>query len=136
MKRAPPATAFFDTNVPLYLLSADAGKASRAEDLMAEGGTISVQVLNEFTAVARRKHTTPWPDVTLMLDALKSVCRVEPLTLAVHERAVELAQRLGLPICDATIAASALAAGCAVLYSEDFQHGLEIDGMRVRNPFA
>lgn len=136
MKRAPPAHAFFDTNVPLYLLSADPAKASRAEDLMAEGGTISVQVLNEFAAVARRKHTTPWPDVVLMLDALKSVCRVEPLTLGVHERAVDLARRFGLPIYDATIAASALAAGCAVLYSEDFQHGLAIDGMTVRNPFA
>ena len=106
------ASAFFDTNIPLYLLSGDTGKASRAEDLLAEGGTISVQVLNEFTAVARRKHTTPWPDVTLMLDALKGVCRVEPLTLEVHERAVDLAQRFGLPIYDATIAASALAAGC------------------------
>ena len=39
---------FFDTNVVLYLLSADAAKADRAEELLAIGGTISVQVLNEF----------------------------------------------------------------------------------------
>lgn len=136
MTRALPVRAFFDTNIPLYLLSADAGKASRAEDLLAERGTISVQVLNEFAAVARRKHATPWPDVVLMLDTLKHVCRVEPLTLDVHERAIDLARRFGMPIYDAMIAASALTAGCAVLYSEDFQHGLRIEGMTVRNPFA
>lgn len=130
------AGVFFDTNVPLYLLSGDAGKASRAEDLMAAGGTISVQVLNEFTAVARRKHTTAWPHINVMLGALKRVCRVDPLTLDVHERAIDLAQRFGFPIYDATIAASALAAGCTVLYSEDFQHGQVVDGMTIRNPFA
>ena len=46
---------FFDTNVVLYLLSADTAKADRAEELLALGGTISVQVLNEFVAVASRK---------------------------------------------------------------------------------
>ena len=103
---------------------------------MALGGTISVQVLNEFAAVVRRKHTTPWPAIQIMLTALKQVCRVDALTLTVHERAVALAQRLDIPIYDATIAASALQAGCSVLYSEDFQHGQVIDGMTIQNPFA
>ena len=135
MSAAAPR-AFFDTNVPLYLISADAGKAARAEDLLALGGTISVQVLNEFTAVARRKHVATWPRVHTMLGVLRQVCQVEPLTLAVHERAIVLAERLGIPIYDATIAASALIAGCSVLYSEDFQHGQVIDHMTIQNPFA
>ena len=46
------AENFFDTNVILYLLSADTGKADRAEVLLTAGGTISVQVLNEFASVA------------------------------------------------------------------------------------
>ncbi len=128
--------AFFDTNIPLYLLSSDDRKASVAEDLLAEGGIISVQVLNEFTAVARRKHTTPWPRVHDMLATLKRVCQVEPLTLAVHEHAVTLSRRFKLPIYDATIAASALAAGCKVLYTEDFQHGQVIEHLTIRNPFV
>ena len=45
----------FDTNVVLYLLSGDAAKANRAAQLLERGGTISVQVLNEFTAVSVRK---------------------------------------------------------------------------------
>ena len=47
--------SFFDTHVLLYLLSGDAAQADRAEAVLALGGTISVQVLNEFAAVASRK---------------------------------------------------------------------------------
>ena len=54
------ADAFFDTNVVLYLFSADAAKADRAEALLAAGGLISVQVLNEFAAVARHKLGMTW----------------------------------------------------------------------------
>lgn len=128
--------AFFDSNIPLYLLSADAAKASRAEDLLAEGGVISVQVLNEVTAVARRKHRSPWPTVHATLTVLRQVCRVEPVTVAVHDHAITLAQRHGMPIYDACIVASALAAACDILYSEDFQQGQVVEGMTIRNPFA
>jgi predicted nucleic acid-binding protein len=51
----PGAKVFYDTNVLLYLLSVDAIKADRSEQLLASGGIVSVQVLNEFTAVASRK---------------------------------------------------------------------------------
>src|SRR5207247_7211694 len=54
-RRMNADSAFFDTNVVLYLFSADATKADRAEELIASGGTISVQVLIELAAVARRK---------------------------------------------------------------------------------
>ena len=128
--------AFFDTNVPLYLLTGDPVKATRAETLLAKGGSISVQVLNEFVAVARRKHAFPWPAVNDALAALRNVCKVTPLTVETHELAVSLAVRYGFPIYDATIAASAMESGCRTLYSEDFQHGQVLNGMTIRNPFA
>lgn len=127
---------FFDTNIALYLLVGDDIKADRAENLLAEGGTISVQVLNEFVAVARRKGATSWLKIEETLSALKHVCEVEPLTTETHERALALAKRYGFPIYDATIAASALLAGCKTLYSEDFQHGQTFDGLTVQNPFC
>ena len=130
------ADAFFDTNVPLYLLSADAAKADRAEALLAGGGAISVQVLNEFVAVARRKNDVSWQAIEDSLAALRHVCRVEPLTVEVHDRAVSLAKRHGFPIYDACIAASALEAGCATLYSEDFQHNRKLGSLRIVNPFG
>ena len=56
MTRRMPGS-FFDTKTLLYLLSPDIAKADRAASLVKTGGTISVQVLNEFASVARRKLT-------------------------------------------------------------------------------
>lgn len=130
------ADVFFDSNIALYLLSADDARADRAETLLAGGGVISVQVLNEFVAVARRKFAVPWPAIDETLSVLRQLCRVEPLTLAMHERALGLARRNGLPIYDALIAAAAIESGCRTLYSEDFQHGQRFAGLTIRNPFA
>ena len=46
---------FLDTNVILYLLSGDTPNADRAQALLDAGGAISVQFLNEFASVTRRK---------------------------------------------------------------------------------
>ena len=131
------AESFFDTNVLLYLLSADAAKADRAEALVAGGGVISVQVLNEFAAVATRKLAMPWAEVRDVLSPIRAICRVEPLIVETHERGLSLAERYNLSVCDAMIIASALLAGCTTLYSEDMQHGQHIEGsLSVRNPFV
>ena len=90
--------AFFDTNVLLYLLSEDAAKADRAEDLLADGGVISVQVLNEFAAVASRKLGLAWPEIREVLGTAQSLCRVEPLTMATHERGLAIAERYGFSV--------------------------------------
>ncbi|WP_295393141.1 PIN domain-containing protein [uncultured Thiodictyon sp.] len=130
-------TDFFDTNVILYLLSEDAAKANRAEALLASGGSISVQVCNEFVSVARRKLGCDWAEVRDILSAVRALCSVRPLTVEVHDLGLRLAERHGLPVYDATIAASALDAGCSTLWSEDFQDGQIIDGrLLIRTPFA
>ncbi len=130
------AGAFFDTNVLLYLLSADAAKADRAEDLLASGGTISVQVLNEFVAVARGKLRMQWVAIVDVTGALRSVCTVLPLTLEMHDRGLDLARRMGTSVYDSMIMAAALASGASVLYSEDLQHGRVIaDRVTICNPF-
>ncbi len=79
---------FFDTNLVLYLLSADEHKANTAEALLAQGGMVSVQVLNEAVSVCRRKLSLTWPEVHAFLDGVKAYCEVLPLTLATHERAL------------------------------------------------
>ena len=128
---------FFDTNVLLYLLSADAAKADRAEALIALGGTVSVQVLNEFVAVAGRKLRLSWAEIREVLAQIRAVCTVVPITVETHERAVRICERYGLSIYDALIVAAALIAGCKTLHSEDMQHGQVIDRqLTIRNPFA
>lgn len=127
---------FFDTNVVLYLLSADAHKANAAEALLALGGWVSVQVLNEAASVCRRKLKLPWAEVHELLAAVKACCDVVPLSLAAHEQALHLAERYRLSLYDALICASAQELGAEVLFTEDLQDGLILGQVRVRNPFT
>ncbi|NJD05136.1 MAG: PIN domain-containing protein [Methylococcaceae bacterium] len=128
--------AFFDTNVLLYLLSEDTTKADRAEATIARGGVISIQVLNEFTSVASRKLQMSYPEIREVLETIRAVCKIEPLTVETHDQGLRLAERYGFSVYDAMIAASALEAGCKILYTEDLQDGQIIDSrMTVQNPF-
>jgi len=128
---------FFDTNVLLYLLSGDTAKADRAEELVALGGTISVQVLNEFVAVAARKLRMPITEIREVLAPIRAVCAVVPITLETHDAALTISERYGLSIYDSLIVSAALLAGCRTLHSEDMQHGQVIKRqLTIRNPFA
>ena len=131
------AEIFYDTNVVLYLLSADTAKSDRAEELLASGGRVSVQVLNEFAAVASRKLRMGWKDIGEILTHVRAVCPVEPIAIETHDRGLALASRYRLNIYDAMIVASALLAGCKLLYSEDLQHGQVFERqLTVRSPFG
>jgi predicted nucleic acid-binding protein len=128
---------FLDTNVVLYAFSQDDTRRQMAETLLAAGGALSVQVLNEFIAVARRKLDKSWKEVRRALDVLRVFCP-EPVALTVetHERAVHIAERYGFSILDALIIATALYAGASTLYTEDMREGQAIDGLTIRNPFS
>jgi predicted nucleic acid-binding protein len=128
--------SFFDTNVLVYLTSADAAKADRAEALLAAGGTISVQVLNEMTNVARRKLGMSWTETNAFLSTIRNILAIEPLTLDMHLTGLEIAERYRLSIYDAMIVAAALHADCDTLFSEDMQHGMIVESrLRIVDPF-
>ena len=128
--------SFFDTNILVYLASGDTKKADRAEAAIAKGGSISVQVLNELANVARRKMQMSWDETHALLNMLRDLLTVHPLTVETHETGLGIAERYGLSTYDAMIAASALHAGCDTLWSEDMQHGLALkEGLRIVNPF-
>jgi predicted nucleic acid-binding protein len=128
--------SFFDTNVLLYIASGDDVKAERSEQLIAEGGTVSVQVLNEIANVARRKMRYSWERTHNLLSQIRLLLPVIPVTLDIHETGIGLAERYTLSIYDGMIAAAALDSGCDTLWSEDMHHGLVIDGrLTVVNPF-
>jgi predicted nucleic acid-binding protein len=130
------ADSFFDTSVLIYLLSSDSEKADRVEALLAESGTISVQVLNEFTAVASRKLDMPLDEIREVLDTVRDICRTEPLTVEDYDLACDMRERYKFSFYDSVIIASALNANCTTLYSEDLQHGQIIKKqLRLINPF-
>jgi predicted nucleic acid-binding protein len=130
--------AFFDSNILLYSVNKDDTRRLRATDVLMEGGIVSVQCLNEFASVARRKLGLSWEAVA---DAREQLLvyfeRVVPLSLRLHEQGLLLAQRYGLSVYDGLIVGAALAADCDILWSEDMHHGLLVHGrLRIINPFA
>ena len=128
--------SFFDSNVILYLASSDGAKVSRVEELLAERGSISVQVLNECANVLRRKHNMLWPALRAFLFELREGLDVLPVMIDIHEVGLRLAERYGFAVYDAMIVAAALAADCDTLWSEDMQDGLVADHqLKIVNPF-
>ena len=135
--RANKYTHFLDSNVVLYLLSADARKADKVESLLTSRPVTSVQVLNEVTQVCRRKLQMEWSEIAQFLALVRGFCKVVPLTEAVHDRARQIAEHSKLSFYDASIVASAILGGCDTLYSEDMNNGQVIESrLTLRNPFA
>lgn len=126
---------FIDTNVLVYLASADPDKATRAEEVAARGGTISVQVLDELANVARRKMLLSWEETNALLATLRRLVTVVPITVETHERGLQVAERFGISVYDAMIVAAAAIAGSDVLWTEDLQDGAVLEGARVSSPF-
>jgi predicted nucleic acid-binding protein len=129
--------AFFDTNVLVYIVGQEDERTAVAEALVAGGGVLSVQVLNELAAVARRKLGLTWDEVGEALAAIRVLCPSPvALTIETHEAGLRIAAQYQFHIYDALVAAAALEAGCTTLYSEDLQDGQVIDGcLTIRNPF-
>jgi predicted nucleic acid-binding protein len=127
---------FLDTNVLVYAFTTDP-RATAAQALLGRGCVTSVQALNEFTNVARRKLGMNWQEVRQALAAIRTLCRtILPMDIETHADALGIAERHGYAIFDALMIAAALRADCAVLYSEDMQDGMAIGGrLRIVDPF-
>ena len=129
-------SAFFDTNVLVYAQQPGV-KGDRARSLFADGGKLSVQVLNEFIAVSQRKQGKDWREITEAIsDALTLVDPPLALTLDLHMSARVLAEDHRLSFYDALIVAAAIEAGCDTLFTEDMQHGRKFGGLTIVNPFT
>ncbi len=127
---------FLDTNVLVYSIAEDDSRAERARNLLSEGGLLSVQVLNEFVAVARRRYKMDWLAIQRALATFAILCpRPVSLTYKTHKTAVQIAEQHGYRIYDSLIIAAALESGCETLYSEDLHDGQVVGTLTIRNPF-
>ncbi len=129
--------AFFDTNVLVYIVGQKDKRTDTAEALLAAGGTISVQVLNEVANVSRKKLRMSWEEIDEVIAAIRVLCPSPlPLTVDTHDAGRRIAAKYGYSMFDGLIAASALEAECDTLYSQDLQDGQIIEGrITIRNPF-
>ncbi|SER23741.1 PIN domain-containing protein [Sphingobium sp. YR768] len=129
--------SFLDTNVLVYLASGDESKSGRVEALLAGECTLSVQVLNEFANVARRKMSFGWGEVRDFLAIVRALTVIVPIGIETHNDGLRLSERYRFSIYDAMIVSAALLAECDTLWSEDMQDGLVVeDRLTIRNPFA
>ena len=130
------AERFFDTNILIYAFAAQEPRSARAETLLADGGVIGVQVLNEFTSVTRRKLGWHWKQIEAALAVVEELLGPAlPLTTSIHAQAVVLARDHDLSFYDALIVAAAKDAGCRILSTEDLQHGRKFGTITIENPF-
>jgi predicted nucleic acid-binding protein len=135
------ADSFIDSNVFVYLFDeTNAIKRQCSEDLVQqalENGTacISYQVVQETINVITKKLNATADDARQLLDrVLMPMWKVNP-TLTFYQRGLDLQARYHFSFYDSLIIAAALEAGCKTLYSEDLQHGQQIEGLSIKNPF-
>lgn len=125
---------FLDTNLLVYAQTSDPRSTAARQAILA-GGVVSVQVLNEFAAVLRRKFKRDWDEIAeAVADVRITLDPVRPISIETHVAAVDLARQHGLSFYDALIVASALEAKCDTLLTEDLQTGRNIQGLMIVNP--
>jgi predicted nucleic acid-binding protein len=136
------ARVFFDTNVIIYAFDRlDEAKHLVARRLLDEhvsdgSFSVSIQVLQEFYAVATRKLRNPAPPAKAraIVAELAQHRVVEP-TSGMLLRGIDLSVRRQLSLWDALILEAARDAGCSTVLTEDMAHGSSIEGLRITNPF-
>lgn len=135
---------FIDTNILIYSVdNQEMIKKPRALALVNESvitgiGIISWQVIQEFLNVATRKFTTAFKPQDLndyLKKILNPLCQVYPDT-NLYQDSLRIMNSTNYGFYDSLIIASAVKGGCTILYSEDFQTGQVINGVKVVNPFT
>jgi predicted nucleic acid-binding protein len=131
-----------DTNILVYAESPDNqhGRYEKAHHIIASVSAIETclpfQVIGEYLNVCRRKRIVDMNIAVERASNYTDLFQTHPTSFADLEQAVDLSQAFNLQYFDALIIAVALRAGATILLSEDMQDGLEIDGLRVVNPFV
>lgn len=126
---------FLDTNILVYALLDEGTKQQTALQLLQSGCVISIQVLNEFTQVARKKASLEWQEIADLSTAIQTLTEIITLDKNIHNVGLTIANKYGYSFYDSLIIAAALDAGCNLLFSEDMQHGQQIETLIIRNPF-
>lgn len=134
--------SFIDTNVIIYLFDETSAEKSRvAEELVRQSlengsGCISYQVVQEtLNIVTRKLKASPDEARSLLDNVLEPLWRVNP-TRTLYRRGLELQTRYRFGFYDCLIIAAALDAGCKTLYTEDLQHGQQVETVTIVNPFS
>ncbi len=134
------ARSFLDSNILVYTDDHDAPeKQARALELVEAArrggwGVLSTQVLQEYFAAATRKLGVPAAIARRKVEIFAGL-DVAIIDLSDIIAAIDLHRLHAFGFWDGLIVQAARRSGCALLLSEDFQHGARIDGLDIKNPF-
>lgn len=132
--------AFLDTNILIYAYSEDEPKkqsiALQLLDSFEDNVIISKQVINELSNILLKKFKLGSDQVENVLLEIDNVLPIVDFDLTTQIKALKLKDRYQFQYYDALIVATALENNCTVVYSEDMQHNMLIDGnLKIINPF-
>ncbi len=129
---------FFDTNMFIYLYSADEdAKRTVAEDLINRVTPVaSIQVLNEISNILSKKFQKDFDEIKGVVDEITECCMIEIVDEQTVRLALSIAKRYKYAYYDCLIIASALESHCDILCTEDMQNGQLIENkIKIVNPF-
>ncbi len=126
---------FFDTNILVYAILDTGEKQKVAMNLLKAGGNVSIQAVNEFCNVARKKAKLEWSAITSIVSVIKNLVDIHPIGQDENDRAAVIANEYGFSFYDSLMAASAVRHDGDILYSEDLQHNQSVVTLTVINPF-
>jgi predicted nucleic acid-binding protein len=139
MKPTTTIKSSLDTNILIYNhFSENKEKRIISQSLISNNPFVSTQVISEYLNVMKRllKSTAKKEDLMDLCSEWMLMCRVQPIHISTIQLAKRLIKRYDFQIFDSVIIASALEAGCEVLYSEDMQHNLKVEQqLTIINPF-
>lgn len=132
---------FVDSNIWLYVFpgaSAEPYKFNIAKELISNSNhIISIQVVNEVCVNLIRKAKFSEEKIRDVIQAFFDNYIVVGLTQQAFLKASQLREDYRLSYWDSLIIACALENDMAVVYSEDMQNGLLIEGkLKIVNPFV
>jgi predicted nucleic acid-binding protein len=135
---------FLDTNIFAYAFDVEApAKAKRASQLIRRAadtgkGIVSYQVVQEFFNVAFRRFAQPMSTAEAeqyLITVFRPLLAIQSSSV-LYVEGLRIAREYRLAWYDGLIVAAALQGECTLLYSEDLQHGQQIEDLRIENPFV
>ncbi|MCK4763156.1 MAG: PIN domain-containing protein [Candidatus Aminicenantes bacterium] len=131
-------SVFFDTNVLIYNYSNEEEKKEKSINLAAKNdGIISLQVINEFVNVLKKKFKKKGDEILDALAEIEASFTIRGFSLDLIKRAVSLSSKYEYSYFDCLIIASAIDSSCSILFTEDMQHNQLVEKkLRIINPFV
>lgn len=128
-----------DTNVLIYLHDINnSPKRQVAADILSENmPIISSQVISEYLNVCNKRLKMSKEDSLESLMGWLPFCELSAVNVNVFSTSLRLIKKYKFQMFDSIVVASALEAGCQILYSEDMHHNLFVEKqLKIINPFS